>query len=529
MSLIKKIKSLLNGDVKKPNILNSPKISILSTNTDVISADFSQAYSPQLAENSKFVVADTSNPIYSGYPANGMGKYSILTYIVNDLSAVDFSQSYSPGFAENGKFVQLNLDPSLGWPAENYPKYAVLSFIVNPNWLSLSGGVLYGDLDMNGHDILNVNTIYAISSVVTNITNITGDFSIDGNASMNGCLSTDCIYPNTESASISVHTSLEMLSSNGFINMQRSPITNLGYIDFNLTDGIPPSEGRLKWNVDDGTLEVGMPGGNVNLQIGQEQLIRARANENILNGQAVYIDGAYGGQRPRISLANASSEDTSHATIGIATEDITLNQTGFVTLNGLVRGINTSNLPEGEVVYLDTTDGGLVSAAPIFPNHPVKIGYCINQHLTEGILYVDLNLGQVLNKIHDVLIVAPTDGDMLTYNAISGGWFNDYNITDFTTSSASNYREIETIASTQTIATSSDVVLVDATIASVTAYLPEAANLSGKAITVKKIDGSINTITLSANTNIDGFGIFIIANQYDAIEVVSNGTQWWII
>lgn len=35
-------------------------------------------------------------------------------------------------------------------------------------------------------------------------------------------------------------------------------------------------EGRLQWNSDDGTLEVGMPGGNVNLQIGQETLVRVR-------------------------------------------------------------------------------------------------------------------------------------------------------------------------------------------------------------------------------------------------------------
>jgi hypothetical protein len=53
-------------------------------------------------------------------------------------------------------------------------------------------------------------------------------------------------------------------------------ITGTDYIQFDTTWADGTAEGRLQWNIDDGTLEVGMPGGNVNLQIGQELIYRAR-------------------------------------------------------------------------------------------------------------------------------------------------------------------------------------------------------------------------------------------------------------
>ena len=52
--------------------------------------------------------------------------------------------------------------------------------------------------------------------------------------------------------------------------------TEFDYIDFNTSASFTTQEGRLGWDSDDGTLQVGMPGGNVNLQIGQEMLIKGK-------------------------------------------------------------------------------------------------------------------------------------------------------------------------------------------------------------------------------------------------------------
>ncbi|MCK5237646.1 MAG: hypothetical protein KAR06_11780, partial [Deltaproteobacteria bacterium] len=45
------------------------------------------------------------------------------------------------------------------------------------------------------------------------------------------------------------------------IGMTNSPITDVDYIDFDLVDGVLHQEGRMSWNPDDGTLNVGLKGG----------------------------------------------------------------------------------------------------------------------------------------------------------------------------------------------------------------------------------------------------------------------------
>ena len=109
---------------------------------------------------------------------------------------------------------------------------------------------------------------------------------------------------------------------------------NLGsvdYWDFDTSFAGSMQEGRMAWNSDDGTLNLGMPGGNVNLQIGQESLIRVKASEAISNGELVYIDGA-DGVNPTASLASASNSN-GIKTLAMATEDISNGQTalGFWT------------------------------------------------------------------------------------------------------------------------------------------------------------------------------------------------------
>ena len=50
------------------------------------------------------------------------------------------------------------------------------------------------------------------------------------------------------------------------------------FIDFTSDYTSTQQEARVSWNGDDGTMQVGMPGGNVNLQVGQEILVRAKNN-----------------------------------------------------------------------------------------------------------------------------------------------------------------------------------------------------------------------------------------------------------
>lgn len=200
------------------------------------------------------------------------------------------------------------------------------------------------------------------------------------------------------------------------------------YVDFNPTAG---TDGRVKWNDTDGTIEVGLKGGAVTLQIGQEQVQRIYNDTGsaLLEGKVVYTTGAAFG-RNTVALASASSESTSTATFGVVTENISTGTEGYVTTLGLVRNINTSAFTTGAVLYLGTS-GNITTTKPVPPLHSVRIGYCLVSHATTGTIFVDVHNGYELDELHDVLIGTKSSNDVLQYNASTSLWNNQrLNITN---------------------------------------------------------------------------------------------------
>lgn len=213
-------------------------------------------------------------------------------------------------------------------------------------------------------------------------------------------------------------------------------LANVDYIDFNTSwSGIANVEGRLSWNSTDGTLQIGLPGGKVVNQIGQELLIPRRVKNtsgvDIKNGEAVYITGG-SGNNAYIAHADYGSESTSHGTIAIATEDIDNDAFGFCTTFGLVRGdatqpINTNSYAVGDTLYLATA-GTWTNVKPTAPNHLVILGQVYRSHATEGAILVYIRAGWELAELHDVLIPTPTDGQTLAYNSGQGLWLGVDNV-----------------------------------------------------------------------------------------------------
>lgn len=201
-------------------------------------------------------------------------------------------------------------------------------------------------------------------------------------------------------------------------------LEQLDYAKFDTTyAGGSTQPGMVAWNDTDGTLEFQLKGGNVTLQIGQEQVVRVKNNtgSTLDNGKAVYISGS-DGNNLRVAYANASSESTSSGTIGVLTEDLNNGNAGFVTTFGLVRNINTSALTEGAAVWLSTTNGVLTSTRPTAPNHSVMVGFCLRSHAINGVIFVRVDNGWELDELHNVLISAPVNGQALTYD--NGVWKN---------------------------------------------------------------------------------------------------------
>jgi hypothetical protein len=135
--------------------------------------------------------------------------------------------------------------------------------------------------------------------------------------------------------------------------------------------------GQLYWDVTNVTASIPL-NANVTMQIGQEMYIRARNNTGVQinDGQVVYINDAQG-NNPTIALANADSVTTSEV-VGIATENIAHNGTGFVTTFGIVNGINTSGYNDGDILYLSATNGTITNVIPSPPHNVVKVGIALN-------------------------------------------------------------------------------------------------------------------------------------------------------
>lgn len=89
---------------------------------------------------------------------------------------------------------------------------------------------------------------------------------------------------------------------------------------------------------------------------------------------------------------------------------------------------------------------------------------------------------------------------------------------------------VDLLTSDTTLTTSHNIVLVDATAGAVTLTLPAVATYVGPGYTIKKIDASANAVTIdgSGAETIDDTTTRILTMQYNAVEVMSDGTEWWL-
>lgn len=160
------------------------------------------------------------------------------------------------------------------------------------------------------------------------------------------------------------------------------------YLDLtaNTTD-IAHAEGRVFYDNVNKALAVYNDEADITLQVGQENYIRVynETGSAITNGTPVYINGATNGN-PTVAPADASSAASIYA-IGLATHTIEDSSYGYVTVQGIVRGLNTSGITPGSTVHV-APGGGFQSAAPAYPNFAHEVGFVVTSDATNGSIYV---------------------------------------------------------------------------------------------------------------------------------------------
>lgn len=271
---------------------------------------------------------------------------------------------------------------------------------------------------------------------------INGDLDVNGNIRVSTLVSASILYQSGSTKfgnSIDdTHTFTGTLNISNSINLTGSIYFATGSREINL--GV----GELAWDDTDGTLELGLKGSQVKLQIGQETVVRVvnKTTGSLTEAgyKAVKIISAQG-QRLAIDLALANNDANSADTLGLVTENIALNQEGFITTFGIVNNINTTgdlqgeDWNDGDLLYLSPfVSGSVTNIKPQAPNHMVIMGYVVYSHQNNGKIFVKVDNGYEIDELHNVRILTGSLKDSATNNGgstlyySSSVWTNNDNV-----------------------------------------------------------------------------------------------------
>ena len=303
----------------------------------------------------------------------------------------------------------------------------------------------------------------------------------------------------TDNALVRFDGTTGKLIQNGNITQDdNGNLANVNSIGFDTTPGgtLPTTEGSLYWDSADGiqTLNLVMAGGNATQQIGQEQYYRVKASSAITNGQVVMFTGTIGASGGLTAApATGLTASTASYVMGVATQDIALNDWGYVTSFGLVRQIDTSAFTDGAILYLNpSVAGGLTTTIPSAPNPKVQV-CAVVYAAANGSLFIRPSFGGILGQYEgDVEVSTPANGNLLIRNQTSGKWVNA-NLTAGSGVSVTNGAGSVTIANTgvTSITGTASQITASASTGGVTLSLPSTINVdtSGNAGSATNLAG----------------------------------------
>jgi hypothetical protein len=327
-----------------------------------------------------------------------------------DLTRVTSSFSVSSSYAANGGVTQLiaganiTLSPAdgKGVVTINASTGGGGSGVPNgPNYsLQYNNGGLFsgsGNFTLLGNNALYLTGSFNISGStfftgsVSSLNGFTGSLFGTSSWAISASRAISSSYSfNTTSASYAATASY---SQNIIIS---GSINNVNYIDFNTGSAIPAwKSGRIFWDNTDGALSVYNAEQDITLQVGQENWTRVsnRTGATILNGTVVRLKGAHG-DLPEVELAQSllvsGSVNLQNQILGVATHNIENNSKGYITTQGLVRGLNTNAFNDGDTLFVGTGSAGVLqNTAPAAPYEIIPVGVCVKASPGgSGIIYV---------------------------------------------------------------------------------------------------------------------------------------------
>jgi len=374
--------------------------------------------STQITNYYKFAETASANTFYGNQTIQGnlqLSATSPLVYNAGNTNAMLFG--FFDGSSIYGPYYQI-----FGSNYSNTTQRGSAEFVFD----SRNGGY-------SGFNIAEFNgsTWLRKFRVSQNGAEVTGSFVVDGG--ITGSLmatnnvvssSTQVVNYNLFALTASANTFYGTQSVTGSVRISGS-IDDISYIDF---DTVAPATGiaRLGWDAGEGTLTIGLSGGNVNIPIGVTSFETAynEDSSSISKGDVVRVSGAQG-NRVAVKKANNLDDGGSATTVALAAETIGVGAEGKVILSGPLKGIDTTAFAEGDLLYLSSTPGGITNIKPQAPFHEVRIGVAQRISATVGIVNVKVDNGYEIDELHNVRITTAS----LAFNqllAYSGSvWRNE--------------------------------------------------------------------------------------------------------
>jgi hypothetical protein len=226
----------------------------------------------------------------------------------------------------------------------------------------------------------------------------------------------------------------------GFTYDKTNNIVGLEAIDWAQTPTAVDAVRRMLWDDGEGSLALTLKGGNVTVTLGTEvaSLVYNAEATTLDKGTVVYVFGA-SGQRVSVKKAVNTGDSTSAQTFGVVAESIASGAEGWVIVQGMVRGLDTSAYTQGDALYLSATAGQFTKTKPYAPNHLVYVGFVVKVNASSGEIFVKPMNGFELTEIHDVQITSVADKNMLMYDGGTSLWKNNVSLsTDTALSSGSD-------------------------------------------------------------------------------------------
>ena len=156
-----------------------------------------------------------------------------------------------------------------------------------------------------------------------------------------------------------------------------------------------------------------------------KEYVKNTSGSTINKGQAVYISGATG-TNVTVAKADYDTDVTSSKTLGLMESTVAHNGFGYVVIEGILTGFDTSAAStEGVPVWLGASGNLVYGTAPSEPNHTVYIGVVSRKNSSNGEVFVKVQNGYELTELHDVSASSPSDNDVIQFDSASGYWKNE--------------------------------------------------------------------------------------------------------